>query len=144
MFTSRGKLLKEWILSKLLDMDSSNVIVLEVRCYACGITHRKWTSRDDPIAIHRRLSPSCSHVINLYSTDGHSYSVSANSEQLSVSSPNSIYYHPNNTLTTSVPSSTRIATHFIRNTCIIKSCSRKKTCKNVYFTRKIIKLKYQK
>ena len=75
----------------------------EVRCYACGITHRKWTSRDDPIAIHRRLSPSCSHVINLYSTDGHSYSVSANSEQLSVSSPNSTYYHPNNTLTTSVP-----------------------------------------
>jgi hypothetical protein len=27
----------------------------EVRCYACGITHRKWTSRDDPIEIHRSL-----------------------------------------------------------------------------------------
>jgi hypothetical protein len=27
-FTSRGKLLKEWILSKLFDIDSSNIIVL--------------------------------------------------------------------------------------------------------------------
>ena len=75
----------------------------EVRCYACGITHRKRTSRDYPIAIHRSLSPSCSHVINLYSTDEHSYSASANSRQLIISSANSAYYQPNNTLTTSVP-----------------------------------------
>ena len=65
----------------------------EMRCYACGITHRKWTWRDDLIVIYRSLSPSCSHVINLYSTDEHSYSASANSA----------YYQPNNTLTTSVP-----------------------------------------
>jgi hypothetical protein len=74
-----------------------------VRCYACGITHWKWTSRDGPIAIHRSLTPSCFHVINLYSTDEHSYSASANSRQLIISSANSAYYQPNNTLTTSVP-----------------------------------------
>ena len=74
----------------------------EVRCYACGITHIKWTSRDDPIAIHRNFSPSCSHVINLYSTDEHSYSASANSRQLIISSASSAYYQPSNTLTTSI------------------------------------------
>ena len=61
----------------------------DVRCYACGITHWKWTSRDGPIAIHRSLTPSCFHVINLYSTDEHSYSASANSRQLIISSANS-------------------------------------------------------
>jgi hypothetical protein len=75
----------------------------DVRCYACVLTHWKWTSRDDPIAIHRSLTPSCFHVINLYSTDEHSYSASANSRQLIISSAISAYYHPNNTLTTSVP-----------------------------------------
>jgi hypothetical protein len=71
----------------------------EVRCYACGITHIKWTSRDDTIAIHRSLSPSCSQVINLYSTDEHSYSASANARQLIISSASSAYYQPSNTLT---------------------------------------------
>jgi hypothetical protein len=75
----------------------------EVPCYACGITHIKWTSRDDPIAIHRSLTPSCFHVINLYSTDEHSYSASANSRQLIISGANSAYYQSSNTVTTSVP-----------------------------------------
>jgi hypothetical protein len=37
-------------------------------------------------------------VINLYSTDEHSYSASANSRQLIISSANSAYYQPNNTI----------------------------------------------
>jgi hypothetical protein len=35
----------------------------EVRCYACGVTYKNWTSRDNPVEIHKMLSPSCSHVI---------------------------------------------------------------------------------
>ena len=37
----------------------------EVRCYACGVTYKNWTSRDNPVEIHKMLSPSCSHVIDL-------------------------------------------------------------------------------
>ncbi|XP_076084113.1 baculoviral IAP repeat-containing protein 3-like isoform X3 [Mytilus galloprovincialis] len=35
-----------------------------VRCYACGITHQNWTRNDNPLAIHCRLSPSCTHLQN--------------------------------------------------------------------------------
>ncbi|XP_052096884.1 baculoviral IAP repeat-containing protein 2-like isoform X8 [Mytilus californianus] len=35
-----------------------------VQCYACGITYRNWKRGDNPLEIHRRLSPSCPHLRN--------------------------------------------------------------------------------
>ena len=34
----------------------------ETKCFSCGITYKDWTSGDDPMAVHRRLSPSCDIV----------------------------------------------------------------------------------
>jgi hypothetical protein len=34
----------------------------ETKCFACGITYTDWTSGDDPMTVHRRLSPSCDIV----------------------------------------------------------------------------------
>ena len=31
----------------------------ETKCFSCGITYKDWTSSDDPMTVHRRLSPSC-------------------------------------------------------------------------------------
>ena len=50
----------------------------EVRCYACGITHKKWKPGDNPIEIHRRLSPSCSHVNSLCATSEHVHGSASN------------------------------------------------------------------
>lgn len=36
----------------------------ETKCYSCGVTYRDWTSGDNPMRVHRRISPSCSLVIN--------------------------------------------------------------------------------
>ena len=36
----------------------------ETKCFSCGIAY-KWTSGDDPIAIHKKLSPSCNLVNNV-------------------------------------------------------------------------------
>jgi hypothetical protein len=36
----------------------------ETKCYSCGVTYRDWTSSDNPMRVHRRISPSCSLVIN--------------------------------------------------------------------------------
>ncbi|XP_069128958.1 E3 ubiquitin-protein ligase XIAP-like [Argopecten irradians] len=41
----------------------------EVQCYSCGFTYRNWNIGDDPIAIHRRMSPTCSHVTGEGRTD---------------------------------------------------------------------------
>ncbi|XP_052097148.1 baculoviral IAP repeat-containing protein 7-like isoform X9 [Mytilus californianus] len=32
------------------------------KCFSCGVTHDKWKSGDDPVVIHRMLSPSCALV----------------------------------------------------------------------------------
>jgi hypothetical protein len=32
--------------------------------YSCGVTYRDWISSDNPMRVHRRISPSCSLVIN--------------------------------------------------------------------------------
>ena len=37
----------------------------ETKCFSCGITYNKWKSGDDPIAIHKKLSPSCNLVNNV-------------------------------------------------------------------------------
>ena len=34
----------------------------ETKCFSCGITYTDWTSGDDPMTVHRRLSPSCDIV----------------------------------------------------------------------------------
>ncbi|XP_046571592.1 uncharacterized protein LOC124279761 [Haliotis rubra] len=34
----------------------------ETRCFSCGITHRNWTSSDNPFQIHASISPTCNHV----------------------------------------------------------------------------------
>ena len=31
----------------------------ETKCFSCEITYKDWTSGDDPMTVHRRLSPSC-------------------------------------------------------------------------------------
>jgi hypothetical protein len=36
----------------------------ETKCYSCGVTYRDWTSGDNPMRVHRMISPSCSLVIN--------------------------------------------------------------------------------
>ncbi|XP_041354958.1 uncharacterized protein LOC121372607 [Gigantopelta aegis] len=36
----------------------------QVTCYSCGMTHRKWRRTDDPMEIHRRVSPGCRFVLN--------------------------------------------------------------------------------
>lgn len=36
----------------------------ETKCYSCGVTYRDWTSGDNPMRVHRRISPSCNLVIN--------------------------------------------------------------------------------
>ncbi|KAL8575553.1 hypothetical protein ACOMHN_059617 [Nucella lapillus] len=33
----------------------------EVICYSCGASHSGWRRGDDPVAIHRELSPTCPH-----------------------------------------------------------------------------------
>jgi hypothetical protein len=32
------------------------------KCFSCGIIYKDWTSGDDPMTVHRRLSPSCDIV----------------------------------------------------------------------------------
>jgi len=61
----------------------------EVRCYACGVSYKNWTSRDNPVEIHRMLSPSCSHVIGLNCSNGLNRDVS-------VSELKSTYCTPSN------------------------------------------------
>lgn len=34
----------------------------EVVCYSCRVRHSGWRSSDDPFAVHRRISPHCSHL----------------------------------------------------------------------------------
>ena len=34
----------------------------EVTCYSCRVRHAGWTSGDNPMEVHRRLSPHCEHV----------------------------------------------------------------------------------
>ena len=34
----------------------------ETTCFSCRITYKGWTSGDDPMTVHRRLSPSCDIV----------------------------------------------------------------------------------
>ncbi|XP_070182924.1 uncharacterized protein, partial [Littorina saxatilis] len=34
----------------------------EMTCYSCRVRHSGWTRGDNPIDVHRRLSPSCQHV----------------------------------------------------------------------------------
>ena len=34
----------------------------EVMCFCCQARHSGWTARDNPIDVHRRLSPQCPHV----------------------------------------------------------------------------------
>jgi hypothetical protein len=34
----------------------------ETKCFSCGIIYKDWTSGDDPMTVHRRLSPSCDIV----------------------------------------------------------------------------------
>jgi hypothetical protein len=34
----------------------------ETKCFSCGISYKDWTSGDDPMTVHRRLSPSCDIV----------------------------------------------------------------------------------
>lgn len=77
----------------------------ETKCYSCGITYRDWTSGDNPMRVHRRISPSCDLVINngsnrsfednsaLYSTSERgSISNNANSQQ-GASQTNTVYSH---------------------------------------------------
>ena len=35
----------------------------EVRCYSCDARHSEWTREDNPMEIHRRLSPNCEHLL---------------------------------------------------------------------------------
>ena len=35
----------------------------EVICYSCGLHHSGWMPGDDPMVVHRRLSPQCEHVL---------------------------------------------------------------------------------
>ena len=35
----------------------------EVTCYSCNLRHSGWTREDNPMEIHRQLSPQCEHVI---------------------------------------------------------------------------------
>ncbi|XP_070188899.1 serine-rich adhesin for platelets-like [Littorina saxatilis] len=35
----------------------------EVICYSCEKRHSGWTRQDNPLEIHRRLSPECSHIL---------------------------------------------------------------------------------
>ena len=35
----------------------------EVICYRCGTRHSGWTREDNPMEIHRRLSPNCEHML---------------------------------------------------------------------------------
>ena len=37
----------------------------DTTCFSCGIMYNKWKSGDDPIAIHKKLSPSCNLVNNV-------------------------------------------------------------------------------
>ena len=37
----------------------------EVICFCCGIKHRNWQFRDDPVTIHRRISPNCCFIRSL-------------------------------------------------------------------------------
>ncbi|KAK7107240.1 baculoviral IAP repeat-containing protein 3-like [Littorina saxatilis] len=34
----------------------------EMTCYSCRVRHSGWTREDNPMDVHRRLSPSCQHV----------------------------------------------------------------------------------
>jgi len=34
----------------------------EVQCYSCGATYSDWTQHDDPVQVHRRISPQCRHL----------------------------------------------------------------------------------
>lgn len=36
----------------------------ETRCFRCGVIYRDWISGDDPINIHRRISPTCDLFVN--------------------------------------------------------------------------------
>ena len=36
----------------------------ETKYYSCGVTYRDWTSGDNPMCVHKRISSSCSLVIN--------------------------------------------------------------------------------
>lgn len=36
--------------------------VSETCCYSCGRIYREWKEGDDPVEIHRRLSPNCPHL----------------------------------------------------------------------------------
>ena len=35
----------------------------EVRCYSCDARHSEWRREDNPMEIHRRLSPNCEHLL---------------------------------------------------------------------------------
>ncbi|KAL8575258.1 hypothetical protein ACOMHN_001804 [Nucella lapillus] len=35
----------------------------EVICYSCGVRYSGWGPREDPMTVHRRLSPQCQHVL---------------------------------------------------------------------------------
>ena len=37
----------------------------EVICFKCGIKHRNWQFRDDPVSVHKRISPNCSFIQGL-------------------------------------------------------------------------------
>jgi hypothetical protein len=37
----------------------------EVRCYSCGLGHSGWRREDNPLEVHRRLSPRCPHVVDM-------------------------------------------------------------------------------
>ena len=37
----------------------------EVVCFKCGIKHRNWQFRDDPVFVHKRISPNCSFIQGL-------------------------------------------------------------------------------
>jgi len=36
----------------------------ETKCFSCGITYNKCKSGDDPVAVHKKLSPACNQVNN--------------------------------------------------------------------------------
>jgi len=36
----------------------------KTKCFSCGITYNKWKSGDDPVTIHKKLSPACNQVNN--------------------------------------------------------------------------------
>jgi len=37
----------------------------DTTCFSCGIMYNKWKSGDDPIAVHKKLSPTCNLVNNV-------------------------------------------------------------------------------